>query len=180
LRERAGYPTGFYWGGFDLPSDGCWEVTAAAGASELTFVADVRHSIQRFVQLPDTRVTWSKEIGRITDGRTELVVTSIELENPQTRTRRLRGTRIDVTDGVVSDQLWQEEVQSATMRRKIGDWAAGNLNVFALHFGYAINNATGFSIDIEKPRYQFRGAEKSAELARLLLQALDDLKALPR
>src|SRR5918993_4862961 len=63
LRERNDYPSGFYWGGFDLPTDGCWQVTATAGASELTFVADIRYSTERFLEQPETRVAWSKEIG---------------------------------------------------------------------------------------------------------------------
>ena len=65
LRERNGYPTGLYWGGFDLPTDGCWEITATAGWSQLTFVTHIRYSLQRFLEQPDTRVAWSREIGRL-------------------------------------------------------------------------------------------------------------------
>lgn len=176
--ERHGYPTGFYFGSVEVPADGCWEITARTGASSVTFVTKIRHSIERFAVEPATRVEWSKEIGRIVDGAAELVVTAVVLEDPNSSTRRLRGTRIDVTDGIVSDQLWQEEVQSTAMRQKIAQWAAGDsMKVYALRGGYAINKTTGFSIDKEKPKYQFRGAEKPAELARLFLQALDELNA---
>jgi hypothetical protein len=35
------YPTGFQASGLAFPTEGCWEVTAKAGTSELTFVAKV-------------------------------------------------------------------------------------------------------------------------------------------
>ena len=177
--ERDGYPTDFYFGSVDVPADGCWEITARTGASSVTFVTEIRHPIERFAVEPATRVTWSKEIGRITDGAAELVVTAVTLEDPKSPTRRLRGTRIDVTDGIVSDQFWQEELQSTAMRQRIAQWAAGDpMKIYGLSGAYAVNNRTGLSIDTDKPKYQFRGADKVAELARLLLQALDALKAL--
>ena len=176
--ERHGYPTGFYFGSVELPTDGCWEITARTGASSVTFVTKIRHPMERFAIEPSTRVTWSKEIGRITDGAAELVVTAVTLEDPHSPTRRLRGTRIDVTDGIVSDQFWQEELQSTAMRQRIAQWAAGDsMKIYSLNGAYAVNNTTALSIDREKPKYQFRGASKPAELARLLLQALDELNA---
>ena len=68
---------------------------------------------------------------------------------------RMRVTRIDVTDGIVTDQFWQEDVQLPALRQKIAHWAIGELKPYALRGGYAINHATGFSIDRETPSTNF-------------------------
>ena len=178
LRERDGYPTGFYWGGFDLPADGCWEVTATAGASALTFVADVRYSIERFLEQPATRVAWSREIGRIETGTTRLVVTAVSLENPQSVTRTVRGIRIDVTDGVVNNQLWQEHrplLDSA--RRRLEEWASGVLPMLYNVGAVVKGDGAGLTLIHREQQYSFPGVQQPAELARLLLQALDELNA---
>jgi len=177
LRERAGYPTGFYWGGFDLPSDGCWEVTAAAGASELTFVADVRHSIQRFVQLPETRVTWSKEIGRMEEGPTRFIVTLVSLENPLTVTPRTRGIRVDLTDGVVTDEVWLEVHLQGSTRPRLEQWASGALPMFHNVGAVAKGDEYGLILSHRDHTYSFRGYDRSAELARLWLRMFDELNA---
>ena len=62
----------------------------------------------------------------------------------------------------------------------LGLWYPWLVGSEVLHYGYAVNNGNGFTIDRENPKYVFRGEEKPAELARLLLQALDELKALTR
>lgn len=177
-KERDGYPTGFYFGSVDVPTDGCWHITARTATSSVTFVTEIRYPIEQFAALPATRATWSKEIGRITDGATEIVVTAVTLEHPQSVTRRLRGIRIDITDGVVSDQLWREEVQASVVRRALESWTAGTPpNPYSLGGDYAVTTASGLDIVREKPKYTFKGQQRPGEFSRLLLQAFEELNA---
>ena len=178
--ERSRYPTGFYFGTVDIPTDGCWEVTAKAGASEVTFVAEIRYPVDRFARQPTTRAVWSKEIGRMEEGMTRLVVTAMSLEDPQSVTRSARGIRIDVTDGVVSDQLWEEDRRLAGTRGVLERWVVGGLPmVYGLGRTHnATGNAEGLALVGKDHRYAFPGAHRPAELARLFLQALDELNAL--
>src|SRR5687768_1224383 len=123
--ERSGYPTGFYFGSVSVPTEGCWEVGARAGSSHVTFVAEIRYSMEQFARQPGIRVTWTKEVGRIVEGPTQLVVTALVLEDLQSVTRRARGIRIDVTDGLVSTQLWSEPAFSESARAVYERMAAG-------------------------------------------------------
>jgi hypothetical protein len=178
LRERNDYPTGFYWDRFELPTDGCWEVTATAGASELTFVADIRYSIERFLEQQATRVAWSREIGRIEEGTTRLVVTAVSLENPQSVTRSARAIRIDLTDGEVSEQFWREHrpLLDGT-RRRLEEWASGVLPMFYNVGAVVTGDGAGLTLIHKEHEYSFPGVQRPAELARLLLQASEALSA---
>jgi hypothetical protein len=180
--EGAGYQTSFYFGTVDIPTDGCWEVTAKAGTSEVTFVAEIRYPVDRFARQPTTRVVWSKEIGRIEEGATRLVVTAMSLEDPQSVTRSARGIRIDITDGVVSDQLWEEDRRLAGTRSALERWALGGVPmVYGLGRTHnATGNAQGLGLVSKDHQYSFPGSHRPAELAGLFLEALKELNALPR
>jgi hypothetical protein len=175
--EREGYPTGFYFGSVDIPTDGCWEVTATAGTSQVTFVVEIRYPLERFVRQPATRLVWSKEIGRIEEGGSSLAVIVMHLEDPASVTRRARGIRIDLTNGLVSDQLWEEEARLSGTRPVLASWAAGRLPmVYGLGRTHnAIGNASGLSIAGKEHQYSFPGSHRPADLARLFLQALEEL-----
>ncbi len=175
--ERSGYPTGFYFGTVDIPTDGCWEVTAKAGTSQVTFVAEVRYPLERFARQPATRLVWSKEIGRIEDGESRLVVMVVHLEDPASVTRRVRGIRIDLTNGLVSDQLWEEEGRLLGTRSGLESWAAGRLPmIYGLGRTHnAKGDASGLAVLGREHQYSFPGSDRPAELARLFLQALEEL-----
>jgi hypothetical protein len=177
--ERSGYSTGFYFGGPDIPTEGCWEVTASAGASQVTFVAEIQYPVDRFARQPGTRVAWSREIGRIEEGTATLVVTAMSLEDPQSVTRQARGIRIDLTDGVVGDQLWEDARRLAGTRGVLERWASGAVPmIYGLGRNHnARGDATGLTLVGNDHRYAFPGAHRPAELARLFLQALDELNA---
>ena len=180
--EPNGYSTGFYFGTVDIPTDGCWEVTARAGTSEVTFVAEIRYPVDRFARQPATRVVWSKEIGRIEEGATRLVVTAMSLEDPQSVTRSARGIRIDLTDGVVSDQLWEEDRRLAGTRGVLERWAVGILPmVYGLGRTHnARGNAEGLALIGKDHQYSFPGSSRPAEFAGLFLEALKELDAVAR
>jgi hypothetical protein len=179
--ERAGYQTSFYFGTVDIPTDGCWEVTAKAGMSEVTFVAEIRYPVDRFARQPTTRVVWSKEIGRIEEGTTLLIVTAMSLEDPQSVTRSARGIRIDITDGIVSDQLWEEDRRLVGTRSMLERWAVGALPmVYGLGRTHnAVGNAEGLALAGNDHRYSFPGSHRPAELMGLFLEAIRELNALP-
>ena len=179
--ERDGYPTGFYFGSLNIPTEGCWEVTAAAGASRVTFIAEIRYSMEQFARQRGTRVIWAKEIGRILEGSTQLVITALMLEDPQSVTRRARGIRIDVTDSLVTTQLWQEYSSRPAARAVFERMAAGAPPLLQSLGGYyAVGNASGLDIVRGEHQYTFPGEQRFAELGQLLLQALDELDAAPR
>jgi hypothetical protein len=178
-RERTGYPTGFYFGTVDIPTEGCWEVTASAGVSQVTFVAEIQYPVDRFARQPGTRVAWSKEIGTIENGTTRLVVTAMSLEDPQSVTRRARGIRIDLTDGVVSDQLWEADRRLVGTRRVLERWASGTMPmIYGLGQTHnAKGDDSGLALIGKDHRYSFPGSDRPAQLAKLFLQALDALNA---
>jgi len=177
--ERSGYPTGFYFGSVDIPADGCWEVTATAGPSQVTFVAALRYPIEKFVRQPSARLVWSKEIGRIEEGETRLVVTVAQIEDTGSVTRHARGIRIDVTNGLVSDQMWEEDRRLSATRPVLESWAAGQLPlVYGLGRTHnAVGNTSGLTIVRDAHQYSLPGSHRPAELARLFLQALEELDA---
>jgi hypothetical protein len=178
--ERSGYPTGFYFGTADIPTEGCWEVTASAGTSQVTFVAEIQYPVDRFARQPGTRVAWSREIGTIENNATRLVVTAMALEDPRSVTQRARGIRIDLTDGVVSDQLWETDRRLAGTRGVLERWASGTMPmIYGLGQTHnAKGDESGLAVIGKDHQYSFAGAQRPAELARLFLQALDELNAL--
>jgi hypothetical protein len=179
--ERDGYSTGFYFGSFDIPTDGCWQVTAAAGTSQVSFVVELRYTLERFARQPATRLAWSKEIGRIEDGGSSLVVMVVHLEDRASVTRRVRGIRIDLTNGLVSDQLWEEEARLLGTRRVMETWAAGRLPmVYGLGRTHnATGDASGLSVVGKEHQYSFPGKHRPSELAQLFLRALEELNGQP-
>ena len=178
--ERYGYPTDFYFGSVDIPTDGCWQVSATAGASQVTFVAALRYSIEKFVRQPSARLVWSKEIGRIEEDETRLVVTVAQIEDPGSVTRQARGIRIDVTNGLISDQMWEEDRRLSATRPRLESWAAGQLPlIYGLGRTHnAVGNTSGLTIVRDAHQYAFPGSHRPAELARLFLQALEELNSL--
>jgi hypothetical protein len=177
--ERSEYPTGFYFGTVDIPTEGCWEVTARAGGSQVTFVTEIQYPIDRFARQPGTRVAWSKEIGTIENGTTRLVVTAMSLEDARSVTRRARGIRIDLTDGVVSDQLWESDRRLAGTRGILERWASGMLPmIYGLGQTHnAKGDESGLAVIGKDHQYSFPGRHQPAELTRFFLQALEELNA---
>ena len=175
--ERSGYRTGFYFGTVDIPTEGCWEVTASAGASQVTFVAEIQYPVDRFARQPGTRVAWSKEIGTIENGTTRLVVTAMSLEDARSVTRRARGIRIDLTDGVVSDQLWETDRRLAGTRGILERWASGMMPmIYGLGQTHnAKGDESGLAVIGKNHQYSFPGSHQPAELTRLFLQALEEM-----
>jgi hypothetical protein len=179
--EGSGYPSGFYFGTAEISTEGCWEVKATAGTSEVTFVTLIRYSIEMFARRTAARVAWSKEIGRIEEGNTRLVVSAMVLEDAASVTGSARGIRIDLTDGVIGDHLWEEDRRLAGTRSVMERWASGQLQKMVYGLGRthnAVGDASGLRIRGNDHEYSFP-AHGPADLARLLLQAGDALNGPP-
>lgn len=103
----------------------------------------------------------------------------MSLENPHSVTRKIRGIQIDITDGVVSNQLWQEHRPLLDgPRRRLEEWASGALPMLYNVGAVVKGDGTGLALIDRNHQYSFPGIHRSAELARLLLQAFDELNAL--
>jgi hypothetical protein len=178
FEERVGsYPTGFYFGSPDFPTEGCWEVTVKAGQSELTYVIPIRYSIEAFAARPTTRATWSKEVGRIENGDARVVVTAVVLEDPASVTRSLRGARIDLTDGMRTDRVYEEELRLEGTRGVLESWIEGR-SPMVYGFGRAYNvngNASKVSFSSGTLGLAFPG-HSAAEFVALLVRAGDELR----
>jgi hypothetical protein len=179
--ERS-HPSGFFFGGVALSSEGCWELTARAGPSEVTFVTRIRYAIEVFALRPDTRVTWSREVGHIEAGATRLTVTALVLEDPASVTQVIRGARIVLMDDRAVHQVWEEDARLAGTRPALERWAAGQLPMV---YGVGrTHNARGSATDLrlvgDGHEYILPGGGRAAEFAALLLSARDELSALMR
>lgn len=179
-QEGSEYTSGFFYGGPNIPGEGCWEVTAAAGSSQVTFVAEIRYTFEVFAQRPTTRVTWSKDIGRLDARNTRLVVTAQVFEDPDTLTRLARGVRIHVSDETTTSDLYMEDARLEGTRGSLERWAGGQLPmIYGLD---RVFNARGDAMSLlivgQPHRYYFFSDKAPADFATLLLKAGDQLRAL--
>ena len=72
-----------------------------AGAAQL-------EAFEHFLKQPTAKVTWSREIARI-DGGAHAVVTALTAEDAKQTPSRMRGVRIDLTDGDRKDTVYAGE-----------------------------------------------------------------------
>ena len=66
-------------------------------------------AFEHFADRPTTRVAWSKEIGRIETDQARAVITVLIVEDAADRAERMRGIRIDLTQGGLRDRLYTSE-----------------------------------------------------------------------
>lgn len=178
--EQAGYSSGFFYGGPSLSGEGCWEVTATAGPSQVKFVTELRYSFDAFVERPTTHVTWTKEIGHLDARNTHLTMTAHVFEDPDTLTRRVRGIRIHVSDDATASDLYMEDARLEGTRDALERWAGGRLPmIYGLDRVFnAVGDAMSLLIDGRPHRYYFFGDKAPADFAALLLKAGAELRAL--
>jgi len=60
---------------------------------------------------PETRATWSKEVGRLDSGESHAIFTVLTLENSNQQRRRARGVRIDLSWTNGKSNLYMDEVK---------------------------------------------------------------------
>jgi hypothetical protein len=60
---------------------------------------------------PETRVTWSKEVGRLESGESRAVFTVLTVENSNQPGRRAQGVRIDLSSANGKSTLYLDEVK---------------------------------------------------------------------
>lgn len=181
MTEDGNAQFGFFYGGPSLPTDGCWEAAVSAGDSRVTFVTAIRDTIDRFVRHADTRVSWSRESGRITGGDASVSVSAIVLERPASFTGRLRGARIDLSGPAGVATLYEERA------RLIGTGAlldriatSGGPMIYGLGRTFNVRASDQSLVFVGEGR-QFDLAGRTArDFAALLVRARQDLEAAPR
>ena len=66
-------------------------------------------AFEHFAKRPTSRVVWSKEVGRIDTDRAHAVITALIVEDATSKPQRMRGIRIDLSEGDVKDQVYTSE-----------------------------------------------------------------------
>lgn len=176
--ESGGAANGFYYGGPALPTEGCWQFEAASGASRVTFVTEVHDGFQAFATRPQSRVTWSQEVGRIESGDARMVVTALVVEDPATRTQRQSGARIQLSDGRSSALLYEARERLEGTRRILENAAVGREPTLVYGLGRTHNIVAATTLTIVGSGHTFVFAPQThADAARLLVAAGDLLRA---
>jgi hypothetical protein len=154
-------------------------VTATAGSSSVTFVTEIKYPFNVFVMRPTTRVTWSKEVGRLDARDTHLVVTAAVFEDPDTLTRRLRGVKVHVSDSAASGDFYMEDARLEGTGPSLERWAGGQLPmIYGLGGRFtARGEAMSLLITDQQHRYYFFDDTATASFAALLLKARAALRA---
>jgi len=169
---------GFFFGGPPTPTEGCWEFEATSGASSVTFVTEIHYGFDVFVQRPESRVTWSQEVGRIESGGARLVVTAIVVEDPATRTRRRSGASLDLSDVTRAVTLYEPVERLEGTRRTLERAAAGEFPTIVYAIGRTHNITSAQLLTIGGQEHTFTFASHThVDAARLLVAAGDALRA---
>lgn len=66
-------------------------------------------AFERFASKPTAKITWSKEVGRIDTDQAHAVITAIVVEDATQTPGKMRGVRIDLSDGDLKDRLYTSE-----------------------------------------------------------------------
>ena len=91
-----------------LPALAACFVGFAAGQSPHPTEAQLK-AFERFAETSTARVIWSEEAGRIDTDRARAVVTALTVEVTGKRNRRMRGVRIDLTEGDRNERIYTSE-----------------------------------------------------------------------
>jgi hypothetical protein len=169
---------GFFFGGPANPTEGCWEVTASAGESRVSFVTAVRDTIQAFVDRGGSRVAWSAETGRLEDGDARVVVTAVIYERPGSFTGRIAGVRITLRDAIGVVTLHEEVARLHGTGALLDSLAVGGGRMI-----YGLGRTFNVRADGQSLAFVGEGREirlpnrSSQDFARLLVAARRDLAA---
>lgn len=171
----------FFFGGPPTPTDGCWEATVTAGPSRVTFVVALRDTIDRFAGHQDTRVSWSKESGRVAHGDTSVVVTALALERPGSFTGRLRGARIDLTNPQGGVTLYEDRARligTGSLLDRLS--ATGGTMIYGLGRTFNVRASDRSLEFVGQGRVFNLGDRSSRDFATLLVRARQDLESASR
>jgi hypothetical protein len=74
--------------------------------------------LEAFASQPDTRVKWSKEVGRIESAEARVVITVLVVENTA-HSRSVRGVRVDLFNSNTTDQVYLEEARLEPVKKAL-------------------------------------------------------------
>jgi hypothetical protein len=66
-------------------------------------------AFEHFAKRPTARIVWSKEVDHIDTDRAHAVITALIVEDAKSNPSRMRGVRIDLSEGDVKDQVYTSE-----------------------------------------------------------------------
>ena len=91
-----------------LPALAACFATFAAGQSPHPTASQLE-AFERFAETSTARVIWSRETGRIDTDRARAVVTTLTVEVTENGNHRMRGVRIDLTEGDRKERIYTSE-----------------------------------------------------------------------
>jgi hypothetical protein len=81
--------------------------------------------LEAFAAQPSSRVTWSKEVGRLERPEARAVVTALVVENPTQAPHRMRGIRIELVKETARDEVYLEDTELKTVKQELDKIASG-------------------------------------------------------
>lgn len=84
--------------------------------------------LEAFAAQPSSRITWSKEVGRLEHPEARAVVTALVVENPTQAPHRMRGIRIELVKLVketARDEVYLEDTELKTVKQELDKIASG-------------------------------------------------------
>lgn len=85
--------------------------------------------LEAFAGQPSSRITWSKEVGRLERPEARAVVTAVVVENPVQAPHRMRGIRIELVKQTARDEVYLEDTELKTVKQAL-DRIASEIDEF--------------------------------------------------
>jgi len=73
--------------------------------------------LEAFAGRTTTKITWSKEVGRIDSPEVHAVVTALVVEGQVQSLHRMRGIRIDLASPIAADQIYLDDAGMEAVKR---------------------------------------------------------------
>jgi hypothetical protein len=170
-----------------------------AGLAQVKSTASLQPTkFEAFAMQPTAQVTWSKEVGQIESPEARVIAAALVVED---KDQRMCGIRIDLANHKDRDQVYLEETRLEAVKRALeeidseiesfrkepdptpyryygaAEFWHPQLRVHTLNAAYYIApDSSGLSLSAYKEQ-QFRFPDhRPSELARLISQAMEELK----
>lgn len=157
--------------------------------------------LEAFAGQPTAKVTWSKEAGQMESDEARVIVTALIIEDAEQPPYRMCGIRIDLANQNARDQVYLEGTRPEAVKKALeqieseiesfrkepasspyryrgaAEFWHPHLKVHTLNAAYYIApDSSGLSLSAYKSQ-QFRFPDhRPSELARVIGQAMDELK----
>lgn len=174
------------------------------GAVQVATTALQPTKLEAFARRPTAQLKWSKEVGRIDEGKTHAVVTALIIEDATQSPYRMRGIRIDLNNENAIDQVYLDVTALVAVRNALVEIESGvesfrkeisstpnryhgaaefwrpYQRIHTLNAAYYIRpDSSGLSLSAYEDDQEFRfPGHRPLELANLISQAIRELNLL--